>query len=107
MEEEPYEILNAIYETESNILNNIETVRCMLRGHINGEVELKSADPDITLRDFFAGCALIASVIESGLWRKDHSGDVDAAWSYTIADAMMKARQTYDKTSDRGIKGEG
>jgi len=51
---------------------------------------------------FFAGCALIASVIESGLWRKDHSGDVDAAWSYTIADAMMKARQTYDKTSDRG-----
>ena len=102
MKEEPYEILNAIYETESHILNQIETVRCMLRGHINGEVELKSAGPDITLRDFFAGCALIAVILDTRLQGVDSNREEEPVFAYRWADAMLKARQTDDTTSDRG-----
>lgn len=89
---EHLEILNAIYEVESHLLNNIESVRCMVRDL--GTVELKECGPDITLRDFFAGCALARGV---GGWLPstgDQAEDIGyiCRRAYEWAELMLKER---------------
>ncbi len=68
----------------------------------NKTVELKECGPDITPRDFFAGCALMArgpKCIELSLARAMGTGtEIDPKylefdWAYTFADAMLKARE--------------
>lgn len=46
-----------------------------------------SPAPQITLRDFFAGCALVAGIVSEGV-----SPEGEAKTAYRYADAMMKAR---------------
>ena len=58
---------------------------------------------EFNLRDFFAGLAMQKHMEDDG----GAPTTSIAKWAYEQADAMMKGRQTYDKTSDRGIKGEG
>jgi hypothetical protein len=52
----------------------------------------------ITLRDFFAGLAMQKHMDDDG----GAPTTSVAKWAYEQADAMMKARQTDDRTSDRG-----
>jgi hypothetical protein len=53
---------------------------------------------DFTLRDFFAGLAMQKHMDDDG----GAPTDKIAKWAYEQADAMLNARQTDDKTSDRG-----
>jgi hypothetical protein len=46
----------------------------------------------ITLRDFFAGCALIAYTIQANA-QGSTFGEHDAGYAWRCADAMLKARK--------------
>jgi len=57
-----------------------------------GTTELKDAGPDITLRDFFAGCALMGLMNYATLICEGWTPYAISASSYKQADAMLKAR---------------
>lgn len=46
----------------------------------------------ITLRDFFAGCALIAEMLDTAIEKTVCEPDVEARSAFLIADAMLKER---------------
>ncbi len=50
-------------------------------------VERKEYGPDISLRNFFAGCALMGAIV------RGVAGDDLAQESFVIADAMLKAQE--------------
>ncbi len=58
----------------------------------------------MTLRDWFAGQALVGCIMDRASWGVNHSDKADdfARYAYAIADAMLSARLASTRQSEEG-----